>query len=143
MGVSGGVFCLGRGVCRPQSDSRVSLAFVGGSLVPELQRHALRGADLVTIRGVFPLHDRQFNLRLVSHLTRHVFLQAHMLHQLRNVYGEKVAFLFAFRNFYQRCLLVPALLGVLLSLSQRCFSRVRSPAQARTPPTSTAARSLA
>ena len=113
------------------------------ALVPELQRHALRGADLVSIRGVFPLHDRQFNLRLVSHLTRHVFLQAHMLHQLRNVYGEKVAFLFAFRNFYQRCLLVPALLGVLLSLSQRCFSRVRPPAQARTPPTSTAARSLA
>ena len=39
-----------------------------------------------------------------------------MLHQLRNVYGEKVAFLFAFRNFYQRCLLLPAAAGLLLSL---------------------------
>ena len=93
------------------------------ALLPELQRHALRGADLLSIRGTFPLHDRQFNLRLTSHLTRHVFLQAGMLHQLRNVYGEKVAFLFAFRNFYQRCLLLPAAAGLLLSLSQRCFTR--------------------
>ena len=46
-----------------------------------------------------------------------------MLHQLRNVYGEKVAFLFAFRNFYQRSLLLPAAAGLLLSLSQRCFTR--------------------
>ena len=46
------------------------------ALLPELQRHALRGADLLSIRCTFPLHDRQFNLRLTSHLTRHVFLQA-------------------------------------------------------------------
>ena len=34
-----------------------------------------------------------------------------------------MAFLFAFRNFYQRCLLLPAAAGLLLSLSQRCFTR--------------------
>ena len=111
--------------------------------LPELQRDVLRGSDLLQLHRVFPPHDRRFNLGLMRHLAQRLFLQAQVLHQLRNVYGEKVAFLFAFRNFYQRCLLVPALLGVLLSLSQRCFSRVRSPAQARTPPTSTAARSLA
>ena len=38
----------------------------------------------------------------------------------------KVAFLFAFRNFYQRCLLLPAAAGLLLSLSQRCFTRGRA-----------------
>ena len=40
-----------------------------------------------------------------------------------STHRAKVAFLFAFRNFYQRCLLLPAAAGLLLSLSQRCFTR--------------------
>ena len=67
------------------------------ALLPELQRHALRGADLLSIRCTFPLHDRQFNLRLTSHLTRHVFLQAQSRYRTRcrhrtrcaNIYGER------------------------------------------------------
>lgn len=42
---------------------------------------------------------------------------------LPSTHRAKVAFLFAFRNFYQRCLLLPAAAGLLLSLSQRCFTR--------------------
>ena len=73
-----------RGVLgRDEQESRMAAVRGRDTLGPK------RGADLLSIRGTFPLHDRQFNLRLTSHLTRHVFLQAGMLHQLRNVYGEK------------------------------------------------------
>ena len=86
--------------------------------LPELQRDVLRGSDLLQLHRVFPPHDRRFNLGLMRHLAQRLFLQAQVLHQLRNVYGEKVAFLFAFRNFYQRWLRTPAVLGLGLQLSR-------------------------
>jgi anoctamin-10 len=69
-----------------------------------------------SIAGIFPVHNRRFAAALLAHLCRRPILQAQMLHALRNEYGEKVAFLFAFRTHHQRWLRLPALLGVLLWL---------------------------
>lgn len=44
-----------------------------------------------------------------------------MLHQLRNEYGEKVAFYFSFRTFHQRWLRLPAGVGLLLSLASYLY----------------------
>ena len=73
-------------------------------------------SDLLTVDSVYPIQNRRFCSQLLSHLARRPVLQAQLLHALRNEYGEKVAFLFAFRSFYQRWLRLPALLGVLLWL---------------------------
>ena len=86
-------------------------------LLPQLQRTALR-PDLLSVVALFPLHDRSFSSALLRHLCRRPFLQAQMLHALRNEYGEKVAFYFAFRTFHQRWLVLPAVLGALLWLSR-------------------------
>jgi len=92
-------------------------------LLPRL-RTELR-ADL-SVGGVFPPHHRRFSATLLAHLCRRPLLQAQHLHSLRNEYGEKIAFLFAFRNHHQRWLRVPAVLGVLLWLSR--LLSVRLPA---------------
>lgn len=70
-------------------------------LLPQLEKSVLRGGDLLTLQLWFPLHDRRFAMQLLVHMSRHVFLQAQMLHQLRNEHGEKVAFYFGFRTFHQ------------------------------------------
>ena len=61
-------------------------------LLPQLEKSVLRGGDLLALQRCYPLHDRRFATQLLVHMTRHAFLQAQMLHQLRNEYGEKVAF---------------------------------------------------
>lgn len=86
-------------------------------LVPQLQKTALR-PDLLALHAAFPRHDRDFSSALLLHLARQPLLQAQMLHALRNEYGEKVAFYFAFRSFHQRWLVLPAVLGTLLWLSR-------------------------
>ena len=93
-------------------------------LLPAL-RARLR-SDLLTVHSVFALQNRRFGAQLLSHLLRKPFLQAQLLHVLRNEYGEKIAFLFAFRTYHQRWLRVPAALGVLLWLSK--LVSVRPPA---------------
>ena len=86
-------------------------------LLPQLEKSVLRGGDLLALQRCYPLHDRRFATQLLVHLARHAFLQAQMLHQLRNEYGEKVAFYFGFRTFHQRWLRMPALLGALLTVA--------------------------
>ncbi|KAL1503425.1 hypothetical protein AB1Y20_011914 [Prymnesium parvum] len=93
-------------------------------LLPQLQHSVLRGGDLLALGQCFPLHDRRFVMRLLIHLSRHFFLQAQMLHQLRNEYGEKVAFYFGFRTFVQRWLVAPAVGGAVLSLAARLSPRL-------------------
>ena len=84
-------------------------------LLPQV-RASLR-ADL-SIDGVYPVHHRRFCATLLAHLCRRPLLQAQHLHAVRSEYGEKVAFLFAFRSHQQRWLRGPALVGVLLWLSR-------------------------
>lgn len=52
-------------------------------LLPQLERTALR-PDLLAVKSAFPLHDRRFCAQLLSHLCRRPFLQANLLHALRN-----------------------------------------------------------
>jgi hypothetical protein len=87
------------------------------ALLPELT-DVLRGSDLLTLQHALPLHDRTFSEALLGHLTRHHGLAAQKLHALRNEYGEKVAFVFAFRACLTRWLLPPAACGALLWLAQ-------------------------
>ena len=84
-------------------------------LLPQLDRAALR-PDLLAIKAAFPVHDRRFCAQLLSHLCRRPLLQANLLHAIRNEYGEKVAFYFAFRTHQQRWLVVPAAFGTVLWL---------------------------
>lgn len=81
-------------------------------------------SDLLTVDGVHPIQNRRFCAQLLSSLARKPFLQAQLLHALRNEYGEKIAFLFAFRTYYQRWLRLPAALGVLLSLLPLVSQRI-------------------
>ena len=90
-------------------------------LLPKVQAACTR--DLV-VGAVHPLHNRRLCAQLLSHLCRRTFLQAQQLHALRNEFGEKVAFLFAFRTHQQRWLRWPALLGVLLWLSRFVSERL-------------------
>ena len=82
-------------------------------LLPELGKTALR-PDLLAVLALFPLHDRRFAAQLLSQLCRRLALPAQLLHALRNEYGEKIAFYFAFRSFHQQWLALPAALGVCL-----------------------------
>ena len=75
-------------------------------------------SDLLSVAGVHPIQNRRFCASLLSHLCRKPLLQAQLLHGLRNEFGEKVAFLFAFRTHQQRWLALPAALGVLLWCSR-------------------------
>ena len=74
----------------------------------------------------------------VTSSRRHNFhvSQAHKLHQLRNEYGEKVAFFFAFRAFHTRWLRLPAALGTALAIARVlvphhavCAARYTSPGE--------------
>ena len=81
----------------------------------QLGSTALR-PDLLSVQAIFPPHDRRFAATLLSQLCRKPLLQAQLLHAMRNEYGEKVAFLHAFRTAHQRWLVLPAALGVVLWL---------------------------
>ena len=81
----------------------------------QLGSTALR-PDLLSVQATFPPHDRRFASTLLSQLCRKPLLQAQLLHAMRNEYGEKVAFLHAFRTAHQRWLVLPAALGVVLWL---------------------------
>ncbi len=82
-------------------------------LLPQLGKTALR-PDLLSMQATFPPHDRHFAATLLSHLCRKPLLQAQLLHAMRNEYGEKVAFLHAFRTVHQRWLVLPAAVGAAL-----------------------------
>ncbi|KAF7563619.1 hypothetical protein G7046_g548 [Stylonectria norvegica] len=65
------------------------------------------------VKAVFPLHNAPVNKSLLRHLSKRVFLEAEDLDYIRDLFGSKVAFYFAFIQAYLIFLSFPALSGVL------------------------------
>ncbi|KAL8829298.1 MAG: hypothetical protein Q9191_002087 [Dirinaria sp. TL-2023a] len=52
------------------------------------------------VESIFPLHDHKFNKEWIKHWSTMTFLKAEDLDDIRNRFGEKVAFYFAFTQSY-------------------------------------------
>ncbi|KAI9922236.1 hypothetical protein PsorP6_000959 [Peronosclerospora sorghi] len=74
------------------------------------------------VRSIFPVHDPATNRYLLKTFigTHKVeFLSENFLRKVRDHFGEKVGYYFAFMDFYNKALLPIALLGVLLTCLRR------------------------
>lgn len=65
------------------------------------------------VRSVFPLHNQGANRALLVHLSRRLLLRNEDLDRIRDLFGAKVAFYFAFMQTYFLFLVFPAVTGVL------------------------------
>ncbi|KAF2852104.1 DUF590-domain-containing protein [Plenodomus tracheiphilus IPT5] len=64
------------------------------------------------VTAIFPLHNNRANRALLSHLSMRIFLDVEDLDQIRNLFGAKVAFYFAFVQMYFRSLAFPCIAGI-------------------------------
>lgn len=65
------------------------------------------------VTAVFPLHNRVTNRDLLTHLSKRIFLSLEDLDQIRDLWGAKIAFYFAFIQTYFRSLAFPCVAGVV------------------------------
>lgn len=77
-------------------------------------------ADAAVVRSVFPVHDPEANKYLLKMFMKSLSLSGAFLGELKDHFGERVAYYFAFMDFYNKALVPIAVLGVLLS----CFRGV-------------------
>lgn len=82
-------------------------------------RKELGGAGITPEQGqwenvsaIFPLHDPSANRKLLTHLSSRMFLSVDDLDSIRNIWGAKVAFYFAFIQTYFRSLFFPCGAGI-------------------------------
>ncbi|KAI4645732.1 hypothetical protein J4E93_005310 [Alternaria ventricosa] len=64
------------------------------------------------VTAIFPLHNAGANRALLAHLSTRVFLEPADLDRIRDLWGAKVAFYFAFIQTYFRSLAFPCAAGV-------------------------------
>ncbi|CAO2647320.1 Nn.00g082420.m01.CDS01 [Neocucurbitaria sp. VM-36] len=64
------------------------------------------------VTTIFALHNHRTNHQLLSHLSKRIFLSLEDLDQIRDLWGAKVAFYFAFIQTYFRSLAFPCVAGV-------------------------------
>ncbi|CAI6294174.1 unnamed protein product [Periconia digitata] len=64
------------------------------------------------VTSVFPLHNAQRNRDLLIHLSKRLFLTSSDLDQIRDIWGSKVAFYFAFIQAYFLSLAFPCVAGI-------------------------------
>ncbi len=76
------------------------------------------------VKAVFPLHDRGFNRRWIADWSRKYFLDGGDIDRIRDRFGERVAFYFAFLQSYFAFLLFPAAFGFAAWLILGAFSWV-------------------
>ncbi|KAL2752923.1 hypothetical protein ACRALDRAFT_1065912 [Sodiomyces alcalophilus JCM 7366] len=74
------------------------------------------------IEAIFPLHNQHTNQKLLAHLSRRVFLTTDDLDKIRDIWGSKVAFYFAFLQTYLVFLFFPAAAGVVAWLALPKYS---------------------
>lgn len=63
------------------------------------------------VESIFPLHDHAFNKEWIKTLATMTFLKIEDLDDIRNRFGEKVAYYFAFTQSYFAFLIFPAAFG--------------------------------
>ncbi|KAI8933148.1 hypothetical protein NX059_009789 [Plenodomus lindquistii] len=64
------------------------------------------------VTAIFPLHNNPANRALLSHLSTKVFLDVEDLDRIRDLFGAKIAFYFAFVQTYFRSLAFPCVAGI-------------------------------
>jgi anoctamin-10 len=64
------------------------------------------------VAAIFPLHNHVTNRVLLTHLSTRMFLTVEDLDQIRNLWGAKTAFYFAFIQTYFRSLFFPCAAGI-------------------------------
>lgn len=67
--------------------------------------------DWKCVDAILPLHDQEFNKRWLKEWSTKYFLSVEELTKIRDHYGEKIAFYFAFLQSYFTFLLAPAIVG--------------------------------
>lgn len=65
------------------------------------------------VKSIFPLHNEAVNRALLGHLSKRLFLATEDLDRIRDLFGTKVAFYFAYMQTYLRFLSFSAATGVL------------------------------
>lgn len=65
------------------------------------------------VTTVFPLHNPRRNRELLIHLSKRLFLTSNDLDWIRDIWGSKVAFYFAFIQAYFLSLAFPCVVGIL------------------------------
>ncbi|KAK7951967.1 Anoctamin-10 [Apiospora aurea] len=65
------------------------------------------------VKAIFPIHNGPANKKLLKHLSQKMFLDKEDFDQIRNLFGAKVAFYFAYMQTYLLFLTFPAVTGVL------------------------------
>ncbi|KAL8641623.1 MAG: hypothetical protein Q9228_001596 [Teloschistes exilis] len=63
------------------------------------------------VESIFPLHDHTFNKEWIKQWSTMTFLKAEDLDQIRDRFGEKIAYYFAFTQSYFQFLIFPAAFG--------------------------------
>ena len=70
-----------------------------------------KGGQWKNVESLFPLHDHTFNKEWVKKWATVTFLTVEDLDEIRNRFGEKVAYYFAFTQSYFAFLIFPAAFG--------------------------------
>lgn len=65
------------------------------------------------VKSIFPIHNEPANSALLRHLSKKLFLGDDDLDSIRDLFGSKVAFYFAFMQTYTAFLFFPAITGFL------------------------------
>jgi len=65
------------------------------------------------VKAIFPLHNEGTNQSLMKHLSKRLFLTLDDIDDIRDLWGPKVAFYFAFIQTYLLFLTFPAITGVI------------------------------
>ena len=64
------------------------------------------------VQSIFPLHDHKYNKEWIKKWSTMTFLKAEDLDDIRNRFGEKIAYYFGFTQSYFSFLLFPAAFGL-------------------------------
>merc|ERR1711923_599662 len=85
--------------------------------------------------AIFPLHEMEEMKKLIDNAATNPYYILYdtdkwtngTLQEIRNYFGEKIAFYFAFLGFYTKSLLFPTLIGIILFVQQLLSDRLDPP----------------